>query len=130
MGVGSSNFVIGMSFEGCPLTHASQQNGRAEHFNWTIMDKAQALCLDACLPQSWWEFAVLHAVHLYNRTPIRCLSYKTPYEALRKSKPSVAHFGVFGCGAYVFLPEEVRVNKLAPKLELMTFIGYSDGIKG
>ena len=35
------------------ISHASQQNGRAECFNWTIMDKAQALCLDACLPQSW-----------------------------------------------------------------------------
>ena len=94
-----------------------------------IMDKAQALHLDACLPQSWWEFAVLHAVHLYNQTPMRRLGYKTPFEALRKSKPSVAHFQVLGCGAYVFLPEEVRVNKLAPKLELMMFIGYSDGIK-
>ena len=94
------------------------------------MDKAQALCLDACLPQPWWEFTALHAVYLYNWTPIRCLGYKTPYEALRKSKPSVAHFHVFGCGAYVFLLEEVRVNKLVPKLELMTFIGYSDGIKG
>ena len=49
---------------------------------------------------------------------------------LRKSKPSVAHFHVFGCGAYVFLPKEVRVNKLTPKSELMTFIGYSDGLKG
>ena len=65
------------------VPHASQQNGRAECFNWTIMDKAQALHLDSCLPQSWWEFTVLHAVHLYNWTPIRCLGYKTPYEALR-----------------------------------------------
>src|SRR6202161_2471636 len=94
------------------------------------MDKAQALRLDACLPQSWWEFAVLHAVHLYNRTPMRRLDYMTPFEKLREVKPSVAHFRVFGCGAYVFLPEEVRVNKLAPKSELMTFIGYADGVKG
>jgi hypothetical protein len=30
----------------------------------------------------------------------------------------------------VFLPEEVRQNKLAPKSELMTFISYADGVKG
>ena len=48
------------------IPHASQQNGRAERFNRTIMDKAQAIRLDACIPQSWWEFAVLHAIHLYN----------------------------------------------------------------
>ena len=112
------------------VPHASQQNGRAERFNRTIMDKAQAICLDACIPQSWWEFAVLHAIHLYNRMPIKHLGYKTPFEKLRGVKPSISHLCVFGCGAYVFLPEEVRINKLAPKLELMTFIGFADGVKG
>ena len=43
--------------------HTHQQNGRAEHFMHTVMDKAQAMRLDACLPQSWWEFAVTHATH-------------------------------------------------------------------
>ena len=52
------------------IPHEHQQHGRAERFNQTINDKAQALRLDAYLPQSWWEFAVLHAVHLYNRTPV------------------------------------------------------------
>ena len=94
------------------------------------MDKAQAICLDACIPQSWWEFAVLHAIHLYNQTPVKRLGYKTPFEKLRGVKPSISHLRVFGCGAYVFLPEEVRVNKLAPKSELMTFIGFADGVKG
>ena len=45
-------------------------------------------------------------------------------------KPSISHLPVFGCGAYVYLPEEVRVNKLVPKLELMIFIGFADGVKG
>ena len=31
---------------------------------------------------------------------------------------------------YVFLPEKVRVNKLNPKSELMTFLGYPQGTKG
>jgi len=85
------------------------------------MDKAQALRLDACLPQSWWEFAVLHAVHLYNRTPIRRLKWKTPFEMVNKSIPDVSHLRVFGTAAYVFLPEDVRANKLAPKSELIIF---------
>ena len=94
------------------------------------MDKAQALRLDACLPQSWWEFAVLHAVHLYNRTPIWCLKWKMPFEMVNKSIPDVSHLRVFGTAAYVFLPEDVRANKLAPKSEFMIFLGYSDGVKG
>ena len=48
------------------VPHMHQQNGRAEHFNQTIMDKAQAIHLDACIPQSWWEFVVLHTLHLHN----------------------------------------------------------------
>ena len=62
--------------------------------------------------------------------PIKHLGYKTPFEKLRGVKPSISHLCVFGCGAYVFLPEEVRVNKLVPKLELMTFISFADGVKG
>ena len=32
-----------------------QQNGCAERFICTVMDKAQAMHLDACLPQNWWD---------------------------------------------------------------------------
>jgi hypothetical protein len=48
-----------------------QQNGYAECFIRTIMDKPQAIQFDACIPQSWWKFTVAHAVHLYNRTPVQ-----------------------------------------------------------
>ena len=53
-----------------------------------------------------------------------------PFEKLEHTKPDVTHFCVFGCGAYVFLPEEVCTNKLNPKSELMIFIGYPQGTKG
>ena len=53
-----------------------------------------------------------------------------PFENLKCTKPDVTHLCVFGCGAYVFLPEEVHVNKLNPKSELMTFLGYPAGTKG
>ena len=36
------------------------------------------------------------------------------------------HLCVFGCGAYVYLPNEVRANKLIPHSELIIFIGYED----
>ena len=101
-----------------------QQNGRAERFICTVMDKAQAMRLDACLPQNWWEFTVDCATHVYNHTPIQHHDWKTPFENLKCIKPDVTHLCVFGCGMYVFLPEEVHVNKLNPKSELMTFLGY------
>jgi hypothetical protein len=109
--------------------YTPKQNGRAERFMRTCMDKAQAMHLDACLPESWWEFAALHAVHVYNLSPMRHLQWCTPYEALHKAAPEVSHLRVFGCGAYVHIPEEHRVNKLAPKSELMVYTGHTEGVK-
>jgi hypothetical protein len=70
------------------------------------MDKAQAMRLDACLPESWWEFVVLHTVHVYNRTPVHRLEWHTPYDALNGKLPEVSHLRVIGCAAYVHIPEE------------------------
>ena len=60
------------------VPHMHQQNGRAEHLNRTLIEKAQALRFEACLPQSYWEFAVEFAVHVYNRTPVRRQAWRTP----------------------------------------------------
>jgi len=109
--------------------HTPQQNGRAERFMRTVMDKAQAMRLEACIPQSWWEFAVLHATHCYNRMPIKRLKWETPYAALNGQIPDISHLRVFGCGAYVHIPKETRVNSLAPKSELMVYLGHTEGIK-
>ena len=35
-----------------------------------------------------------------------------------------------GYAAYVFLHEDQRQNKMSPHAELMTFIGFTDGMKG
>ena len=112
------------------VPHQPQQNGRAERLMRTLSDKAEAMRFDACLPQSWWEFAIEHAVHVYNRTPLRRLKWRTPYEVLNGEAPSIKHLRVFGCGAYVHLPPAVRTNKLSPKSELMVYIGVAPGGHG
>ena len=109
--------------------HTPQQNGRAERFMRTIMDKAQAMRLEACIPQSWWEFAVSHAAHCYNRTPLARLKWQTPFFLLNNESPDISYLRVFGCGAYVHIPEARRVNKLSPKSELMIYLGRQSGMK-
>jgi transposase InsO family protein len=64
------------------VPHAHQQNGRAERIIRTLMEKAESMRLQACLPQSWWEFTLNHATHVYNRTPMRRLEWCTPTEGL------------------------------------------------
>ena len=74
------------------VPHTPQQNSCAEHFMHTCMDKAEAMCHQACLPQSWWEFAVEHTVHLYNQTPIKHLEWHIPYKLLYHSAPDISDF--------------------------------------
>ena len=62
--------------------HTPQQNGHAERFIYTMMDKAEAMCHEACILPSYWEFAIQHAVHIYNQTPMKQLNWHTPYELL------------------------------------------------
>ena len=50
------------------VPYMPEQNGQAEQFIHTLMDKAQVMCLHACLSDSHWEFAVQHVVHVYNYT--------------------------------------------------------------
>src|SRR6201996_3091849 len=112
------------------VPHTPQQNGRAERFMRTIMDKAEAMRHEACIPQSWWEFSVLHALHIYNRTPLRRHKWRTPYTVLNDRLPDLSHIHVFGCGAYVHIPKETRANALSPKSKLMVYLGRPEGIKG
>ena len=112
------------------IPHAHQQNGHTERLIRMLREKAKTMRLEACLPQSWWEFTLDHATHVYNRTPVCHLNWQTPHQTLKGDKPYVNHLRVFGCGAYVFIPAEVRGNKLAPRSELMTYLGTHPGGKG
>ena len=91
------------------------------------MDKTQAMCLHACLLDSYWEFTLLHACFLYNITPMNRLNWRTPHELLKGEKPLVSHLKVFRCGAYGHFPDETWKGKLQPKSQLMIYLGVSAG---
>ncbi|MCO5589071.1 hypothetical protein L7F22_043036 [Adiantum nelumboides] len=64
-----------------------------------------------------------------NMTPTVVVHDMTPEEKFIGKKPDVLHFKVFGCTAYVHVPNELRM-KLDPKANKCVFIGYSDEQKG
>ncbi|KXN88520.1 hypothetical protein AN958_07260 [Leucoagaricus sp. SymC.cos] len=78
---------------------------------------------------SSWAIIVVCAVHVYNRTPVRHLNWKTPIETASGQKPNVSYLKVFGCGTYVFIPKEMHKNKLSTQSELMIFLRYEHGSK-
>src|SRR6266853_2123586 len=71
----------------------------------------------------------MHATHVYNRTPMRCLKWDTPYTLLNGKAPDIFHLKVFGCSAYVHIPKETCANRLTPKSKLMAYLGHTEGIK-
>ena len=106
-----------------------QQNGLAERWNRTILDKMRSMLHGASLSLGFWELAVDAAVHTYNRTPSRVIGWRTPHELWTTNVPDVSYFRVFGCLAYVHVPQGKR-QKLDPRSVQMTFVGYEPGSKG
>ena len=103
------------------VPHTPQQNGRAEHFNCTLLEKSDAMRQHACLPPFFRQDAVETSLHIYNRQPIQLWN---------GTKPDLSYFTTFGCQAYVFMPKDKQPNKLTPKSKDMIFVGYEPGTKG
>ncbi|MCO5609631.1 hypothetical protein L7F22_063861 [Adiantum nelumboides] len=124
----SENFARWCKSEGIrrQLTtpYTPSQNGVVERKNRTIMEMARAMLAHASLPRSYWAEACNTAVYIQNRSPTHALQDMTPFQAYYGSKPTVSHFRVFGCSAFVHIPKEKR-QKLDFKSRKLLFLGYS-----
>ena len=73
----------------------------------------------------YWAEAISTAAYVRNRMPTKAIKEnKTPYERWYGKKPNVSHLRVFGCMAYVHIPDNEQ-RKLDKKAEKMRFVGYS-----
>jgi hypothetical protein len=68
------------------------------------------------------------ACYLVNRSPSSALYDKTPQEVWTGKEPSLTHLKVFGCDAYVHVPNEYK-SKLDKKVGKCIFIRYKYGLK-
>jgi len=109
--------------------YTPQQNGVAKRKNRHIVKVVYALMADNNMPHHYWAKAVTTAVYIMNRTPTTIVHGMTPKEKYSGRKPNLSHLKVFGCIAYVHVPDELR-TKLDPKAEKCVFIGYSLEQKG
>ena len=96
------------------MPYSPQQNGRAERFQQTIINKAESMWHAAGLSDGFWKHAVGTAVHVYNVTPISKAEFLTPKEMWSGSKPDISHLRIFGCAAYIHVLKGKR-RKLDPK---------------
>ncbi|MCO5613295.1 hypothetical protein L7F22_067571 [Adiantum nelumboides] len=89
-----------------------------------IAEVARALMIEKNMPPCYWVEAASTAIYTMNMTPTTAVHDMTPEETFTGKKPDVSHFKVFGCIAYVHVPDDLR-TMLDPKAEKCVFIGYS-----
>jgi hypothetical protein len=106
-----------------------EQNGQAERFNRTLSEGITAMLSQAQLPPSMWQDAASAFVHMHNRKPSKSRGMKSPYELWYGRVPSVGHFRVWGCLAYVHLQRDQRAA-LGPHALKCVFIRYAHDAKG
>lgn len=80
------------------------------------------------LSNSYWGDAIATTLYILNCSSTSALEKMTPYEAWYGKRPNVNHFKVFGCLAYVHVPNQNR-QKLDAKSDSCIFIGYSEKSK-
>jgi len=101
-----------------------QHNGVAERMNRTLVEWVCTMLIDAELPDGYWWDALQYAALLHNVSPTHSLSDCTPKESWSRNKPDISRLCVFGCKAFVHIPDKMR-GKLSAKSLVCTFIGYA-----
>ncbi|CAJ2647282.1 unnamed protein product [Trifolium pratense] len=108
--------------------YTPQQNGVSERKNRTIMNMVRCMLNDKKVPKKFWPESVKWAVYVLNRSPTLSVKDVTPEEAWSSMKPSVKHFKIFGCLAFVHVPDAQR-KKLDNKSTKCIHLGVSEESK-
>ena len=102
-----------------------QQNGVVERKNRSLEEMARTLLNEANLPGFFWAEAVSTASYILNRTSIRPILKKTPYELWKGRKPNIHYFHIFGCKCFILNNGKDNLGKFDSKSDEGIFLGYS-----
>jgi hypothetical protein len=100
-----------------------QLNGFAKRMNRTIVERVRCLLSSSKLPKHYWGEALLAAVYLINFSPSYPLQGDVPNKVFYGKEVSYDHLKVFGCKAFVHIPQDER-SKLDSKTRQCIFLGY------
>ena len=99
-------------------------NGIAERGVRSVKEAMLTMMLAASTPARFWHRAAGHYVYMWNRTVVGPKSGMTPFEAMTGRKPSMRHWSVFGCDAFVHVQKAQRADAFAPKMEPCIYLGH------
>jgi hypothetical protein len=88
-----------------------------------LMSMTQSmLYISGLKPETFWEAALEHTVHIQIRTALH--GRPTPHEMTAGRRPNVATLRIFGCEALSYVEKQKR-TKLQPKVERTIYLGMS-----
>jgi hypothetical protein len=112
----------------CP--NSSQQNGVAERFFRTLLDRVRCMLAEAGMAWGWWAEAARMAVYIYNRVPHSHLPDSSSPLSVWLDKPiSVQDIRIFGSTCYAIDTSKHR-KKSSPRAVECRFLGCETSTKG
>jgi hypothetical protein len=103
--------------------YAPNQNGTAERFNRTLIERVTSMMMSSGLPYYLWGEALMTANYLKNLSPHSSIENMTPEEAWSGKKPSVKHLKAFGCKASTLVTPS-KTSKFGSRVWMGSFVGY------
>lgn len=108
-----------------PPKETPQLNGIAERWGQTLKNCTTTMMLHAGdMPGRFWPTAAAHATFVWNRSHVSSTTGHTPMEAMRGVKPSVKHWGVYGCDVFYHLSKRDRSCALGARAEQGIYLGH------
>lgn len=104
------------------MAYTSQQNGKAERLNRTLIEKVRTLLADSNFDKNMWGEAVYASAYIVNRLPT--VNGKIPAEIWSGETPDYKKLRTFGTEAYVYINKEHRGNKISEKSKKFCILGF------
>ena len=112
------------------FSDTSEENRVAERFNCTLLEGIRTLLTHGGMGKRFWVNAGKLMVYILNCSAKRILQWKSPYEILYNSTPSLKLVHVFGCYGHVLRDKQYRIaNKVGVKIETMLYLGIDENEK-
>ena len=92
------------------------------------MGLIRSMLKDKSLPLKLWGEAINTCVYVLNRSSMKSLQGKTPYEMWSRKKAKLSYLRIFG--SIVYGKTLGALGKLEDRSKEMVFVGYERGIKG
>ena len=107
-----------------PLQENHKKNGVVERKNKSLQEMARTMLNVHSTLKHFWAGVVNIACYLQNRTYIRLILKKTPYQLWNGQKLNISYFQPFGCQCFILNTKD-NLRKFNSKCDSGILLGYS-----